>query len=100
MLGPAVGLWLFERREFQDMRADLIPWLEAFCEPVETRVGTDLDFWVRDGSLVGVPAFDPTCIGLFFLAEDEEIPAEDEDYSAFQKPPVQGLVQGPAARAR
>ncbi|WP_422733897.1 DUF6368 family protein [Micromonospora sp. WMMD558] len=94
MSGPAVGLWLFERRECQDVLADVIPWLESFCEPVETRVGNDLDFWVRDGSAVGLPAFDQTGVGVFFLAEDEEIPAEDEDYSALPKPPVQGLVLG------
>lgn len=94
MSGPAVGLWLFEVREFGDILADVVPWLESFCEPVETKVGSDLDFWVRNGSAVGLPALDSTSVGVFFLSEDEEIPAEDEDYSAFSRPPVQGLVLG------
>ncbi|MFE9802911.1 DUF6368 family protein [Streptomyces goshikiensis] len=92
MPGPAVGLWLFEAREFGDTLADVVPWLESFCEPVETKAGGDLDFWVRDGSAVGLTALDPTGVGVFSLSEDEEIPAEDEDYSAFSQPPVQGLV--------
>ncbi|WP_404951659.1 DUF6368 family protein [Streptomyces sp. ARC12] len=94
MSGPAVGLWLFEPREFGDILADVVPWLESFCEQVESKGGSDLDFWVRDGSAVGLPAWDPTGVGVFFLSEDEEIPAEDEDYSAFSQPPVQGLVLG------
>ncbi|MEU8653644.1 DUF6368 family protein [Streptomyces sp. NPDC048737] len=94
MSGPVVGLWLFEPREFGDILADVVPWLESFCDPVETKVGSDLDFWVRDGSAVGLPALDPNGVGVFFLSEDEEIPAEDEDYSAFSRPPVQGLVLG------
>ncbi|MFI2740961.1 DUF6368 family protein [Streptomyces sp. NPDC018711] len=94
MSGPAVGLWLFEPRAFGDTLADVVPWLESFCEPVEAKVGSDLDFWVRDGSAVGLPALDPTGVGVFFLSEDEEIPTEDEDYSAFSRPPVQGLVLG------
>jgi hypothetical protein len=94
MSGPAIGLWLFEPLEFGDILADVIPWLESFCEPVETKVGGDLDLWVRDGSAVGLPALDPTGVGVFFLSEDDEIPAEDEDYSAFSRPPVQGLVLG------
>lgn len=94
MSGPAVGLWLFEPREFGDILADVVPWLESFCEPVESKGGGDLDFWVRDGAAVGLPAWDPTGVGVFFLSEDEEIPAEDEDYSAFSQPPVQGLVVG------
>ncbi|MDQ0695154.1 hypothetical protein QF048_001596 [Streptomyces sp. W4I9-2] len=71
-----------------------MPWLKSFCEPVESRGGSDLDFWVRDGSAVGLPALASTGVGVFFLSEDEEIPAEDEDYSAFSQPPVQGLVLG------
>ncbi|MCG7523900.1 DUF6368 family protein [Streptomyces sp. OfavH-34-F] len=31
---------------------------------------------------------------MFFLSEDEEMPAEDEDYSAFARPPMQGLIVG------
>ncbi|MFF7041141.1 DUF6368 family protein [Streptomyces massasporeus] len=94
MSGPAVGLWLFEPREFRDILADVVPWLESFCEPVETKVGSDPDFWVRDGSAIGLPALDPTGVGVFFLSQDEEIPAEDEDYSPFSRSPVQGLVLG------
>ncbi|MCX4986018.1 DUF6368 family protein [Streptomyces sp. NBC_00572] len=94
MSGPAVGLWLFEPRAFGDILADVVPWLESFCERVETRAGGDLDFWVRDGSAVGLPAVDSIGAGVFFLSEDEAIPAEDEDYSAFSQPPVQGLVLG------
>ncbi|MFD3557966.1 DUF6368 family protein [Streptomyces goshikiensis] len=94
MSGPAVGLWLFERRRFADILTDVVPWLETFCEPVETKAGGDVDFWVRDGSALGLRAFDPAGVGVFFLSEDEEIPAEDEDYSAFSRSPVQGLVVG------
>ncbi|WTV33251.1 DUF6368 family protein (plasmid) [[Kitasatospora] papulosa] len=49
---------------------------------------------MRDGSALGLRAFDPADVGMFFLSEDEEIPAEDEDYSAFSRPPVQGLIVG------
>lgn len=95
MSGPAVGLWLFEPREFGDILTDTVPWLESFCEPVETKVGSGLEFWVRDGSAVGLSALDPTPgVGVFFLSEDEEIPAEDEDYSLLSPSPVQGLVLG------
>ncbi|MFD4689016.1 DUF6368 family protein [Streptomyces sp. NPDC058463] len=94
MSGPAVGLWLFEPRGFADILADVVPWLEAFCHPVEAQAGGDVDFWVRDGSALGLRAFHPDGVGVFFLSEDEEMPAEDEDYSAFARPPVQGLVVG------
>ncbi|WP_415957719.1 DUF6368 family protein [Streptomyces sp. 021-4] len=94
MPGPAIGLWLFEPRRFADILADAVPWLETFCEPVEVQSGGDVDFWVRDGSALGLRAFDPADVGVFFLSEDEEIPAEDEDYSAFSRPPVQGLIVG------
>ncbi|WP_307516417.1 DUF6368 family protein [Streptomyces sp. W4I9-2] len=70
MSGPAVGLWLFEPREFGEILADVVPWLESFCEPVESKGGSDLDFWVRNGSAVGLPAWDPTGVGVFFLSED------------------------------
>ncbi|MEU2264473.1 DUF6368 family protein [Streptomyces sp. NPDC019645] len=59
MSGPAVGLWLFEPREFGDILTEVVPWLESFCEPVETKVGSGLEFWVRDGSAVGLSALDP-----------------------------------------
>ncbi|MFD9374155.1 DUF6368 family protein [Streptomyces sp. NPDC059999] len=94
MSGPAVGLWLFEPREFADILTEVIPWLETFCDPVETKAGGDVDFWVRDSSSLGLHAFDPADVGVFFLCEDEELPAEDEDYSAFSRPPVQGLIVG------
>ncbi|MCO4695730.1 hypothetical protein LRR80_01781 [Streptomyces sp. RO-S4] len=94
MAGPAVGLWLSEARAFGDVLAEVVPWLERFCEPVESRGDGGLDFWVRDGSAVGLPAWDPADGAVFFLAEDEEVPAEDEDHSAFPQPPVQGLVLG------
>ena len=94
MAGPVVGLWIFEPREFGDILADVVPWLESFCEPVETKGGSTVDFWVRDGSTVGLLASDFSGVGVFFLSQDEEIPAEDDDYSAFSRPPVQGLVLG------
>ncbi len=94
MSGPAVGLWLFEPCVFEDVLAGVVPWLETFCEPLESKAGRDLDFWVRDGSALGLQAFDHSNVGVFFLAEDEELPADDEDYSAFSRPPVQGLVLG------
>ncbi|MGW2684595.1 DUF6368 family protein [Streptomyces sp. NPDC001414] len=94
MSGPAVGLWLFEPRGFADILADVVPWLETFCDPVEAKANGDVDFWVRDGSTLGLRTFEPAGAGVFFLSEDEEMPAEDEDYSAFAHPPVQGLVVG------
>ncbi|WP_150234514.1 DUF6368 family protein [Streptomyces filamentosus] len=94
MSGPAVGLLLFERRAFEDILADVVPWLESFCRPVEAKAGGTLDFWVEDGSVVGFPVPDPTGVGVFFLTEDQETPGEDEDYSALSRPPVQGLVLG------
>ncbi|MGA5819689.1 DUF6368 family protein [Kitasatospora sp. NPDC094028] len=94
MAGPAVGLWLFERREFGEIRAEVAGWLAGFCAPVETGAGGDLDFWVRDGAAVELAEADLADLGVFFLSEDEEVPAEDEDYSAFPRPPVQGLVLG------
>ncbi|MEU2623031.1 DUF6368 family protein [Streptomyces sp. NPDC007157] len=94
MAGPAVGLWLFEQRGFADILADVVPWLETFCDPVETKASGDVDFWVRDGSALGLRAFDPAGVGVFFLSVDEETPAEDEDYSSFFRPPAQGLVVG------
>jgi len=96
MSGPAVGLWLFEPCGFADILADTVPWLRTFCEPVESRAGDDVDFWVRDGSVLGLPSFDRVDTGVFFIVEDEEIPAQDEDYSAFERPPVQGLILGAA----
>ncbi|MEU7013112.1 DUF6368 family protein [Streptomyces sp. NPDC046385] len=74
--------------------SDVVPWLETFCDPVETQASGDVNFWVRDGSALGLRSFDPAGVGVFFLSEDEEMPAEDEDYSAFSRPPVQGLVVG------
>ncbi|MFF7994628.1 DUF6368 family protein [Kitasatospora xanthocidica] len=94
MSGPAVGLWLFEPCGFADILVDVVPWLETFCNPVEATVGGGVDFWVRDGSALGLRDFDPAAVGVFFLSEDEEIPAADEDYSAFSRSPVQGLVVG------
>ncbi|MEW5627230.1 DUF6368 family protein [Streptomyces hydrogenans] len=92
MSGPAVGLWLFEPRGFEDVLTGVVPWLETFCDPVETEADGDLRFWVRDASLLGLTNVDPASAGGFFLSEDEYLPAEDEDYSAFSRPPVQGLI--------
>ncbi|MGW7366961.1 DUF6368 family protein [Streptomyces sp. NPDC054841] len=94
MSGPAVGLWLFEPCGIEDVLTGVVPWLETFCEPVETETSGDLAFWVRDASPLGLQNFDSVSAGGFFLSEDECIPAEDEDYSAFSTPPVQGLVLG------
>jgi len=90
--GPAVGLWLFEPRGFENILTDVVPWLQTFCEPVETEVGGDLSFRVRDVSRLGLQNVDPVGTGGFFLSEDECLPADDEDYSAFPVPPVQGLI--------
>ncbi|WP_049653572.1 DUF6368 family protein [Kitasatospora sp. MY 5-36] len=92
MSGPAVGLWLFEPCSFGDVLAGVVPWLETFCEPVRTEAGGDLAFRVREASPLGLRHFDPVGVGGFVLSEDEYVPADDEDYSAFLTPPVQGLV--------
>ncbi|MFE5587627.1 DUF6368 family protein [Kitasatospora sp. NPDC056531] len=68
MSGPAVGLWLFEPRGFADILADVVPWLETFCDPVETKASGSVDFWVRDGSPLNLRAFDPAGVGVFFLS--------------------------------
>jgi hypothetical protein len=90
--GPAVGLWLFEPRDFEGVLNSVVPWLQTFCEPAETEASGDLRFWVRDASHLGMPNVDPASAGGFFLSEDEYLPAEDEDYSTFSMPPVQGLI--------
>ncbi|WP_354644139.1 DUF6368 family protein [Kitasatospora camelliae] len=92
MSGPTVGLWLFEPIGFGEILTEVVPWLERFCEPVETTASGALDFRVRDGAAVGLPAMDPDGVGPFLLARDEEVAAPDEDYSAFSRPPVRGLV--------
>ncbi|MFJ3860349.1 DUF6368 family protein [Streptomyces sp. NPDC090085] len=92
MAGPAVGLWLFEHRSFQEIRASVLPWLETFCDPVEIEKSGDIAFRVREPAALEVHTLTATGAGMFFLSEDECIPAEDEDYSAFSPPPVQGLV--------
>ncbi|MFE2726510.1 DUF6368 family protein [Kitasatospora sp. NPDC059327] len=68
MAGPAVGLWLFEPHGFADILADVVPWLRTFCEPVESTADGDVDFWVRDGAALGLGAFDPAGVGVFFLS--------------------------------
>lgn len=92
MVGPALGLWLFEHRSFEEIRADVIPWLETFCDPVEAEADGDLAFRVQEPAVLGLHALDTAEAGMVFLSEDDCIPADDEDYSAFSRPPVQGLV--------
>ncbi|MEV0181507.1 DUF6368 family protein [Streptomyces sp. NPDC050625] len=87
-----MGLWLFGRpRRTREVVAGLLPWLESFCAPVLVRDDGEVDFWVEDPSALG-PGADAEGTGAFFLADDEHIPAADEDCSAFPSPPVQGLV--------
>ncbi|GHF47309.1 hypothetical protein GCM10010218_30810 [Streptomyces mashuensis] len=79
MAGPVVGLLLFEQRSFDDVVADVTPWLRAFCESVGYDSDGDLAFWLHGR--------------LFVLAEDDVLPGADgEDYSALPAPPVQELV--------
>ena len=92
MAGPAVGLWLFEHRSFEEIRASVIPWLETFCDPVETEASGDLAFRVREPAVLGLDPLKLAGAGMFFLSEDDCIPADDEDYSAFWLPPLQGLI--------
>ncbi|WP_327308982.1 DUF6368 family protein [Streptomyces sp. NBC_01298] len=92
MAGPAVGLWLFEHRSFEGIRAGVIPWLETICGPVETEADGDVAFRVQDPASLGLHALNAAAAGMFFLSEDDCIPADDEDYSDFSQPPVQGLV--------
>ncbi|MEU6313326.1 DUF6368 family protein [Streptomyces sp. NPDC047014] len=92
MAGPAVGLWLFKHRSFEEMRASVIPWLETFCDPVEAEADGDLAFRVREPATLGLHALNTAEAGMFFLSEDDCIPADDEDYSDFSLPPVQGLI--------
>ncbi|MGW1412705.1 DUF6368 family protein [Streptomyces sp. NPDC002403] len=92
MAGPAVGLWLFEYRSFDGIRAHVIPWLETFCGLAETEADGDLAFRVREPAVLGLHALNTAEAGIFFLSEDDCIPADDEDYSEFLLPPVQGLV--------
>ncbi|MEV5989407.1 DUF6368 family protein [Streptomyces sp. NPDC052051] len=92
MAGPAVGLWLFEHRNLEEIRASAIPWLETFCDPVETEADGSLAFRVREPAALGLHPFNTAGAGMFFLSEDDFIPADDEDYSAFSAAPAQGLV--------
>ncbi|MFE5811782.1 DUF6368 family protein [Streptomyces sp. NPDC056491] len=92
MTGPAVGLWLFEHRSFEEIRASAIPWLETFCDPVEVEADRDLAFRVQEPAVLGLHALNTAEAGMFFLSEDDCIPADDEDYSGFSRPPVQGLI--------
>ncbi|MFB7252621.1 DUF6368 family protein [Streptomyces nojiriensis] len=92
MAGPAVGLWLFEHHSFEEMRDGVTPWLETFCGPVESEADGDLAFRVREPAVLGLHALDTAEAGMFFLSEDDCIPADDEDYSDFSLPPAQGLI--------
>ncbi|GAA2455306.1 hypothetical protein GCM10010191_88040 [Actinomadura vinacea] len=92
MSGPAVGLWLFEACGFDGILAKVVPWLETFCDPVDVEPRGDLAFWPRDGAAIGLDGYSPGETCAFFLSEDECIPADDDDYSAFARPPVQGLI--------
>lgn len=92
MSGPAVGLWLSESCDVEDVLTDVATWLRSFCEPVKVEAGGDLSFRVRDCAALGLRGVAPQAAGAFWLSEDECIPAEDEDYSAFSQPPAQGLV--------
>ncbi|MET8755589.1 DUF6368 family protein [Streptomyces sp. NPDC004667] len=92
MAGPAIGLWLFEHSSFDDIRASVTPWLETFCDPVQTKADGDLAFRVREPAVLGLDALKTAEAGMFFLSEDDCIPADDEDYSEFLVPPVQGLI--------
>ncbi|MCZ4606228.1 DUF6368 family protein [Streptomyces sp. Lzd4kr] len=93
-MGPAVGLWLFgERRSMRESVSGVLPWLETFCAPVDVQADGSVDFRVRDPAVLG-PRIDAGGAGKFFLTEDDCLPSDDEDYSAFPSPPTQGLVLG------
>ncbi|MFC5748871.1 DUF6368 family protein [Actinomadura rugatobispora] len=89
MAGSAVGLWLFAS---DDVRPRVVPWLETFCDGVKIARDGDVSFWVRDGTAIALDALSPGETGAFFLSDDECVPADDEDYSAFARPPVQSLI--------
>ncbi|MCX4740870.1 DUF6368 family protein [Streptomyces antibioticus] len=56
------------------------------------RADGDLAFRVREPAVLGLHALKTTEAGMVFLSEDDCIPADDEDYSGFSLPPVQGLI--------
>ncbi|MEV6684072.1 DUF6368 family protein [Streptomyces sp. NPDC051130] len=92
MAGPAVGLWLFEQRSLEEIRASTLPWLETFCDPVEAEADGGVAFRVQEPKALGLHPFSTAGAGMFFLSEDGFIPAGDEDYSAFSPAPAQGLI--------
>ncbi|MEU5535031.1 DUF6368 family protein [Streptomyces sp. NPDC020362] len=93
MAGPVVGLWLFdEGRRAQDAVAGVLPWLESFCDPVRRGEDGDVDFWITDTRPLGPPQADVGETGCFTLCVDDDVPADDEDWSAFPCAPAHGLL--------
>ncbi|MCD0486290.1 DUF6368 family protein [Streptacidiphilus sp. ASG 303] len=98
MPGPVVVLRLLEARAFEDVLADVHPWLDAFCTAV-TAEADGLSFHVRDGTALGPRTPDTTGTGPFLLEDDGCAAAEGEDWSALSPLPVpsvsaSGLVLG------
>ncbi|MFF4652605.1 DUF6368 family protein [Streptomyces sp. NPDC001380] len=98
MSGPVVGLRFLEARAFEDVLADVRPWLDAFCTAVAAEAD-GLSFRVRDGTALGPRTPDPAGAGPFFLEDDGCAAAEDEDWSALSPLPgpcvsASGLVLG------
>lgn len=92
MAGPALGLWLFEPGSFEDTLLTVVPWLETFCGPIEPGDAGDLTFRVRDVEPLGMEHVDVASACEFDLSNDDYLPGDDDDYSAFPQPPARGLV--------
>ncbi|WP_373011747.1 hypothetical protein [Streptomyces sp. Amel2xC10] len=61
-----MGLRLFEHRSFEEIRTSVVPWLETFCDPVETEADGELAFRVREPAVLGLHALKTTEAGKVF----------------------------------
>ncbi|WP_189279366.1 DUF6368 family protein [Streptomyces atratus] len=99
--GPAAGVWLFEKRDHDDVVRELRPWMETFCHPVQVEGDDALCGWVRDSCVFGAPVIDTSHCGPVTLCRENYVPEEpDELFADFGRRPVQELVWGAGTRGR
>ncbi|MEW2402525.1 DUF6368 family protein [Streptomyces sp. NPDC046862] len=99
--GPAASLWLFEKRDHDDVVRELRPWMETFCHPVQVERDGALCGWVQDGCALGAPEIDTSRCGPLTLCRENHVPEEpDELFADFERRPVQELVWTAGTRGR